>query len=289
VVRAILLPVLGVFLASQLSAQVLYDAATSTLPTLQGWSFLSLPALASEVLEGGGARLDTTVSGGIFAGWSRLSPAPLDRVKGYTLSLELQLLSESHASTNRAGVSWIVLGSDRKGIEIGLWTDRIWAQSDAPMFTQAEGVARELGTRWRELSLTVQGDRYALAVDGVAALNGPLRDYTPFTGPIDPYETPNFLFLGDDTTSARGAVRFRKMQLILPPTMSPPLRVVGLADGQIELGWAGADGVGRWRLETSTTFLGGSWETAGAIQRLEAGEVRVRVAAAADAAWFRLR
>lgn len=268
---------------------MLYDAAATTLPTAQGWSFLALPALASESMEGGGARLDTSASGGIFAGWSRVSPVPLDRMKGYTLRLELQLLSESHASTNRAGISWIVLGSDKKGVELGFWTDRIWAQSDSPMFTQGEGVAMEWGTGWRELRLTVLGDRYALAVDGSEVLTGAVRDYTPFTGPIDPYETPNFLFLGDDTTSARGAVRFRKMELIADPAVRPPLRVVGLVDGQLELGWDGAAGVDGWQLEMSADSIDGPWELATGSPRMEAGEVRVWTATGPDAGWFRLR
>ncbi len=276
-------------MASRLSAQVLYNAAPATLPTAQGWSFLALPALAAESFDGGGALLDTSISGGIFAGWSRVSPVPLDRAQGYTLRLELQLLSESHVSTNRAGVSWIVLGSDRKGIELGLWTDRIWAQSDAPLFTQAEGVALALGTGWRELRLTVLGDRYALAVDGTEVLAGVVRDYTPFTGPIDPYETPNFLFLGDDTTSARGALRFRRMELILTPKVRPPLRVVGRVDGQVELGWDAAAGMEAWKLEVSSGSIDGPWELATGTPRLEAGEVRVRASASAQTGWFRLR
>jgi hypothetical protein len=46
-----------------------------------------------------------------------------------------------------------------------------------------------------------------LTVGASTILTGRLRDYTNFSGPIDPYETPNFIFLGDNTTSAEGRTR----------------------------------------------------------------------------------
>jgi hypothetical protein len=47
-------------------------------------------------------------------------------------------------------------------------------------------------------------------VDGAAtALGGTLVDYTPAALLIDPYETPNFLFFGDDTGSAAAAITLR--------------------------------------------------------------------------------
>jgi hypothetical protein len=38
-------------------------------------------------------------------------------------------------------------------------------------------------------------------------LSGSLRDYTAFSGPVDPYETPNLIFIGDDTSSASARIR----------------------------------------------------------------------------------
>ncbi len=94
----------------------------------------------------------------------------------------------------------------------------MWAQNDNPLFTHGESAtfdttaagAGAAGTvRYR---LSVLGDRYWLFNVGAGDVatplldNQPLRDYSAFVGPIDPYETPVFLFLGDDTTSARASV-----------------------------------------------------------------------------------
>ena len=53
------------------------------------------------------------------------------------------------------------------------------------------------------------GDTYTLTANAEPLLTGPLRDYSAFAGFPDPYETPNFLFLGDNTTSAQARVRLR--------------------------------------------------------------------------------
>ncbi|MEP7134154.1 MAG: hypothetical protein ABI904_04395 [Chloroflexota bacterium] len=53
------------------------------------------------------------------------------------------------------------------------------------------------------------GDTYTLTANAIPLLTGPLRDYSAFTGFPDPYEAPNFLFLGDNTTSAQARVRLR--------------------------------------------------------------------------------
>ena len=47
------------------------------------------------------------------------------------LDTALKLLSETHSTNDRAGLSLIVLSSDLRGIELGFWTNEIWAQSGA--------------------------------------------------------------------------------------------------------------------------------------------------------------
>jgi hypothetical protein len=64
-------------------------------------------------------------------------------------------------------------------------------------------------------TLAVRGDAYELSSDGVTILRGRLRDYTTFEGPVNPYHTPNFIFLGDDTGSARARVRLAYVALTL--------------------------------------------------------------------------
>jgi len=280
--------VLVLGLALRVQGQVLFDGVLGTPPSGQGWTFLALPALASETFANGAARLDTTASGSIFAGWSRVSPVPLDRSLGFAVEVQLELENETHASTNRAGLSLIALGADRKGLELGIWTNRLWAQADSPMFTQAEGVDTAVIGGWRTLRLSVLGDDYIVTLDGAQVLNGRVRDYTPFTGAIDPYETPNFLFIGDDTTSARGAYRLRRVQLEVGVQQPPALQVLRGGDDVLELRWDAVGGVSRWTLE-SATALGGPWTVQDAVRSELAGEVRVTTRTLDGTRWFRLR
>lgn len=120
-------------------AQVLYDPALGTQPNDQGWSYASLPAGAQKSYSDGAARFSTMAVREIMAGYSRVAPVALDRTTGFVVAFTLQLQSEDHGTrVDRAGLSVTVLSSARRGIELGFWTDRIWAQSDAPMFTRAE-------------------------------------------------------------------------------------------------------------------------------------------------------
>jgi hypothetical protein len=136
-----------------------------------------------------------------------------------------QVLTETHADNDRAGFSLIVLSSDLQGIELGFWTNRVWAQEGGPepdLFTQAEGVSFAV-TNPVTYTLAITSGGYTLAADLVPILSGPLRDYTAFSGFPDVYETPNFIFLGDDTTSARASVRFAYVAVIPPNRVFLPL------------------------------------------------------------------
>lgn len=177
----------------------------------------------------------------------------LDRNAGYVLSFTAQLNSESRTNTadknhdgrdDRAGFNVIVLGSDRKGIELGFWTNRIWAQEDgtnqqnpslepdtAPasdyrtLFTQAEYNNTVNTTVLTRYDLVVQGNTYTLFGNGVSLLTGRLRDYTAFVPPTvlagglipvqapDPYALPNFIFFGDDTSSAQAQVKISSIAI----------------------------------------------------------------------------
>jgi hypothetical protein len=55
--------------------------------------------------------------------------------------------------------------------------------------------------------LRVKGDGYTLLAGDETILSGPLRNYSAFSGPIDPYETPNFIFLGDNSSNGSARVR----------------------------------------------------------------------------------
>src|SRR5262249_41627905 len=103
-----------------------------------------------------------------------------------------------------------------KGIELGFWLGEVWAQNDGPTkpprFTHGEGAAFDT-THATEYRLNVAGDSYSLLVGGVTLLSGTLRDYSPEGLP---YTTPNFVFVGDDTTSAGATSRFFSATLGAP-------------------------------------------------------------------------
>lgn len=211
---------------------ILYDAALGGTPDTQGkLAFRASPgALATQAFAEGYTMLDSMASqldaAGYFAD-PRALPV-LDRTTGYALHFSVQLVSEYHADSDkdgdglgdRAGFSVIVLSSDAKGIELGFWEDQIWAQEQGAaeppagmLFTHAESARSDTTSRMIAYTLTVRDDRYALSRDGVTILSGQLRDYTAFEGPVNPYRTPNFIFLGDDTGSARAVIRMAYVAL----------------------------------------------------------------------------
>ena len=211
---------------------ILYDAALGGTPDTQGkLVFRTSPeATATQVFADGCTTLDSMArqldSAGYFA-VPRSLPA-LDRAAGYALRFSVQLISENHADSDkdgdgvgdRAGFSVIVLSSDTRGIELGFWEDQIWAQEQGAaeppagtLFTHGESASFSTTGRMHTYTLAVRADEYELSGDGVLILRGQLRDYTSFEGPVNPYRTPNFIFLGDDTGSARGVIRLAYVAL----------------------------------------------------------------------------
>ena len=221
----------SIFAASS-RATVLYDGALGTTPVAQGLSYGSFPLVTYYSTAAGGTTLDTSSSESIAAGFTPTTSATLNRTTGYTLRVDAQLLSSTFTNANRAGFSLIALSSDLKGIEIGFHANSIFAQEGgaAPgLFTAAESVAFNTQTAAHRYEINVLGNTYTLTADGAPILNGNLRDYTQFAGFPDPYETPNFVYLGDDTTSAGGATRFTYVSIAVPePTMLAAFAGAGL-------------------------------------------------------------
>ncbi|MDY0748344.1 PEP-CTERM sorting domain-containing protein [Paucibacter sp. R3-3] len=207
------------------TAQVLYNPATGpTNPALTGWLDGSLIG-ASASYGSSGAQVKPSAGNAAIAGWSNypallalngaLPPVNaafpvLDATAGYTLSFDMVLYSEDHSgNANRAGFSATLIGSDRKGVEIGFQSDRIFAQNLVDnSFVAGESTSDPAlvaaafapNHRWE---LEVQGDSYQLLVNGLPVLSSALHDYSSYTGTgANAYRTPNFLFLGDNTTSA---------------------------------------------------------------------------------------
>lgn len=166
----------------------------------------------------------------------------LDRTTGYVISFTARLESETTRTAtankngdnldDRAGFSVTIIGNDQRGIELGFWSDRIWAQNDGAaeptpnnlqntLFTQGEGVNFNTTTQAVKYDLAVIGNTYSLFADNNRILTGNIRDYTAFqpssynvnslfgsitVNPPDPYEQPNFVFFGDNTPTAGATV-----------------------------------------------------------------------------------
>ena len=225
------------------SAITLYDGTLGTLPAAQptpgqGWAYGASGA-ATQTAAGGVTTLDTTAADSISAGYNAhlvgtISgnpatytmtglPVPFDRSTGYTVEITTQVNSESHGThTDRAGFSIIVLSSDLNGIELGLWTNEIWAQSISAgptYFTHGEGAAYPPTTQ-HQYDLAILGGQYRLFSDGTQILSGNLRDYSgslknTTVGAFStfPYATPNYIFLGDDTTEANASVNIADVRM----------------------------------------------------------------------------
>lgn len=210
----------------------LYDDALGNTPSQQDWltyaadSLLSGGVAQQTLAPAGGVRLVT--DGPVSAGYSNYNPLTLmvrnpafpslDRSAGFRLSFELQLDFEQHSSNDRAGFSVLLLADDLFGIELGFWTNEVWAQEVG--FVHAEGQAFDLSSE-ALYQLSVLGNGYSFS-DGITTLSGSLRDYSAFGVP---YNLANFLYLGDDTGSAQADVTLGQISLQtdtaavpLPPT-----------------------------------------------------------------------
>jgi len=233
---------------------VLYDPATGTIPNPASLIFTAVPPAVTPLFGGGVTNVNTTLNSGILAGFTTnpLLGLVLDRAAGYTLSFAAQVLTEAREATanknndgkdDRAGFSVLVISSDNRAIELGFWTDRIWAQDDgttqtnpslepdtAPndnfrtLFTQAEFNNTVNTTVLTNYDLVVQGNLYTLFANGTEVLSGRLRDYTAFAGPIDPYQTPNLIFFGDNTPSANAS--FSLGRVAVTPNAPLPAQTV---------------------------------------------------------------
>jgi hypothetical protein len=217
---------------------VLYNGASdggTTDPTtlkLLAFAGVGSPMITS---MGGKTTFDTTSSNAIEAGYSNQGISPpmgvsfptLNPTTGFTIDFDMKLDSETHTSSNRAGFSVIALGSDNKGIEIGFWTpiiasvaNNIWVQG-GPTFTQAEGTQFDDETSSHDYQLSILGGNYTLFADGSQILTGSTRNYS--AAAIPPYTLSNFLFFGDDTTSAAASEEITYLAVTVPEPVTGAL------------------------------------------------------------------
>ena len=214
---------------------VLYDAASGAIPTAPLMNFTDFPTgAASPAYANGVTIMDTTTSGSsTYGGWisngTTTTEFPiLDRTAGFQVDFTIQVENESHTNNSRAGFSIIILGQAVKGIELAFWENEIWAQNDentGGLFKHGEGTTFATTAGLIHYQVIVVNDTYTLTANNKPILTGPLRDYSKFSGFPDPYETLNFLFLGDDTTSAQARIRLSFVSVTgterTTPTSSP--------------------------------------------------------------------
>src|SRR5512141_382553 len=161
------------------TVSVLYDGAlnTGTLDR-QGFLYLTYPLTntqATQAFTSPVTMLDTTPQMSDYAGYfanPTLYPS-LDRVDGYQVLFTVQVMSETHISLDRAGFSLLVTSSDKRGIELGFWENEVWAQEGGSInpFTHAESAPFTRTTDLIAYRLTVMGERYMLAADGLTVLS----------------------------------------------------------------------------------------------------------------------
>ena len=234
------LTILFLPLTPVLSASItLYDdSIAGGTPGVQDWLLAGADGAVTETAIAGGVNLITST--GVSGGYSNYIPfvnvfknslfPDLDRSLGFELDLELQLLSENHNNNNRAGFSIILMASDKVGIEIAFWEDRVWAQKLG--FTHGKEALFDTTDGEHIYELAILGDDYALSVDGNLLLDGSLRDYDH---PNPAYNLRSYLFLGDNTGSAGANIKLGQVTLTsnepaaVPIAPTLPLLLFGVA------------------------------------------------------------
>ncbi|MFN6337169.1 MAG: beta strand repeat-containing protein, partial [Cyanobacteriota bacterium] len=214
----------------------LYDASLPAPPNAQGWLAFGTGSTGTQSPTPNGALLDSTAAIWDGAGYSNHNPSggnlmnnafpALDRGVGFSLDVRLRVITEVHATTNRAGFSMTLLdqGPTPRGIEIGFWNNRIFSQAGGatPFQAIAQSVSGVDTTQTTNYSLRVFDQSYILLANDRPLLTGPLQDYSQTTlsslFPFNPYTKSNFLFLGDNTSSAAAQVELGTIALGIPLT-----------------------------------------------------------------------
>jgi hypothetical protein len=242
----------------------LYQGTSGGTPQSQTWltyqynPLATAPSTSSTGGPTGQTTFDTTSDSNTTpdpddneeGGWSNYSYNPitssssivnlmfpaLNPTSGFSVSWDLAVTSESNTSTNRAGFDVIVLGSDKKGVELGYWGSDVWAQE----YVSGTGFERnplqdsniqnddvfDTGPSLIDYVLTIQGGNYTLTANGSTILTGATQDYTGSA--MLPYTLPNFVFIGDDTSEAAANVTFTSLAVTVPePITGMGLVVIG--------------------------------------------------------------
>jgi hypothetical protein len=214
-------------LAAALPAATIYDVtnAGAPLPGNQGWTqiLFGVSLTAPPPLLTVNSNAANSGQGGFS--WTS---STLNAIPGFTLSWSQRTVSQANDGANgpdRSGFSVIVTDSTgAAGIEIGFWANSVWAQDTA--FTRSATEQTSIDTTLlRRYDLAITGGGYALSIDNNLAFSGLLRNYNNAF-----YDVANFIFFGDNTTSARGIFEVGSIELNQVPEPSTlALLAAGLA------------------------------------------------------------
>jgi hypothetical protein len=215
--------------------ETLYDGtlqeATPDSYTPTWLAFGGLPTNQAYDSANDATRLNTTSFASIMGGYANHSSAgqlvnagfpELNRQLGYKIAFSLRMVSEGHSSPARAGYSIIVVSSDAasgvaSSVEIGFQSGRVFSQSDdfGPTVADENASFNPVGSEFINYELAVHGSSYELTADSNVILTGALHDHFDhnINWPVSPYQIPNFLFLGDDTTSASAEILLRSVKM----------------------------------------------------------------------------
>lgn len=237
----------------------LYDG--SDLPENQGYlspaalNSAGMPVSSQRNIVPNGIEIDSDANNAEYSGYTNHLPNPsnpselilinstfpnLNQDIGYSIffTIALDIANNfSDTSNDRAALSLTAIGKNNQGIELGFDSDKIFVQSND--FTSEESVSF-ITSNTNNYELKVDSTGYELFANNetVPILNGVLRTYnfTPLASnpplPFNPYETENFLFLGDNTGQAHGnftlgAVSVSSVPFNFSPTLG--LAFVGLS------------------------------------------------------------
>lgn len=211
---------------------VLYDPTTGVPPSPLQWIKGESGGTSSgSVVANTYFDLSSSASNSIQVAYAYGLPAvTLNTVTGYELAFRLQVVDESHISTNRGGFSLIAISNDdTKSLELSFWTDHVWAYNfnTTDGFTHGPDFALDATTA-HDYRLQVQNQNYTLLVDNIPSLSGALQNYTG--SGLLPYLFPNVIIFGDDTTEAGSHIRLYNVtfsDVVVPEPSTVAL--VGLA------------------------------------------------------------
>ena len=209
-------------------ATILYNGSLGTSPASQGYLTYGTESPTALFSVGPSSiTMDSTASAAFHSGFEDYnalltalqnpSMPALDRAAGFSVSVTMRTISETHTSNDRAGFSLIALSSDHQGVEIAFWAGEVWAQNTNFTKSATEDALFDTTAALTTYTVAVQGSGYTLSENGNPLFSGALRDYSASGAIPNVYALNNFIFFGDDTTSAKGSNEVSNLTLTPEP------------------------------------------------------------------------